>query len=947
MKHSNWCIGLNAYRNIRMIWVLLVLVLAFGCGGGGGGETDNYSASGMTMGEVEDMMRASDGVDTDSDFLPDNVELACGTDPESVDTDMDGIFDYEEIFGDGDFDDNSLVPDRDADDLIAALDNDDDGDGSHDGDKVDSDGDGIANYLEYFGYTYNWVMDEYSLWDGEDNGVLYFKSDPMQPSTDQDPYSDRMESSGVLMDVLVETPGDLPMVPAYPNIIVRMEGYDITLDSEITYSHGGSMSRETSWSREASVESAFEAGMSFEVGAEAKVGATEWLTLSTKVGMSFSATQTISTTRSFGESITRDENWERAISSNPATAARVKLKLKVYNVGTAAASNIMPTLTMKIGGMSVLTFMPNNPIGILEPGGVYPVNQGTYWVVDRTGDDTVIYLTMDELRALESGAPLSIEVTQMDGDVMLLNNEGQWANHGKWAEYMARCEAVCANIRLDIGDGNFIHQLVYADDSPFTPRVNLGDALRWIAYFEDREDGAVIQYPDQYGILQETSLADWNFIFDRQTLLENNLWPADSDPENPVSITDIVLNQDSNIIARAPREILEIMAPEIYYAYYDVADGLVHVRAGDYNGITGAYFIDVNGETHEMTEVLPNSGVFIFDAGSLEDGTYEPTYFEDGLLEETIRVINRDDDSVHRRLSASFVPTKPDSPIDIIGVSISEASNTVIATLSHDPYFPPSSMGLYVNGEKKDMIPHPMNWHPDYTNKWIYVYDALTYLPLEFIDAWITAEVSSVNCEIEFDPSEQTDYSSDCFATYQVEANDIVSGSCISGGFTLSGYWSNAVFSYIVRYNVVDFDVGPSSGVCSQPEVKIVQQDIFWKSHRYAANYDIALLPGISGGANGDLEARYGVYQITDRGYDEITAGNIESLATVTVDARFFNWSVPGIGSSESYPDSVWILKSNGGRYIKLKLNKAWGTGYAVHTKHHIDISYAVYDFNP
>lgn len=177
--------------------------------------------------------------------------------------------------------------------------------------------------------------------------------------------------------------------------------------------------------------------------------------------------------------------------------------------------------------------------------------------------------------------------------------------------------------------------------------------------------------------------------------------------------------------------------------------------------------------------------------------------------------------------------------------------------------------------------------------------------------------------------------------------DDIAVGSCISGGFTLNGCESNAVLSYIVRYNVVDFDVGPGTGGCYQPEVDVVQEDIFWSGHNYAAHYDLALLPGVGGALNGDLEARYGVCQITDRNYDEINAGNIRSLATVRADARFFRWTVPLAGSSESYPDSVWILESDEGRFIKLKLNKAWGAGYAVYTTHHIDISYAVYDFAP
>ena len=98
------------------------------------------------------------------------------------------------------------------------------------------------------------MSDTYALWNGEDMDQPYFKTDPLQPSTDQDPYGDDMEASGNLMDVLVRSPGNLPMVPAYPNIVVRLEGYEVTLNAEITHSEGGSLAEETNWSRQTTIE---------------------------------------------------------------------------------------------------------------------------------------------------------------------------------------------------------------------------------------------------------------------------------------------------------------------------------------------------------------------------------------------------------------------------------------------------------------------------------------------------------------------------------------------------------------------------------------------------------------------------------------------------------------------------------------------------------------------
>ncbi len=920
--------------------VLVLLVVAVGCGSNSG---DDPPRDGMTMGEVDALMRASNGVDTDGDYLPDDVELALGTDPYSPDSDMDGMFDYGEVFS-GDYSGpGDLVPDYDYDGVIAALDPDDDGDGLHDGDGVDSDGDGIANYLEYFGYTYNWFMDEYSLWTGADDDIYYFKTDPLQPSTDQDPYSDGMESSGALMDVLVEAPGDLPMIPAYPNIVVRLEGYDVTLNSEISYSHGGSMSEETSWSREASVETAFEAGVSFEVGAEAKVGVAEWLTLSAKAGGNFSTTMTSGSTVGFNESITQESNWNKAVSSNPSTAARVKLKLKVYNFGTAAASNIAPTLTMKIGGMSVFTFKAGNPIGILEPGGAYPSQNGTYWVVDKTDSGDDIYLTINELRALETGTPLKIEVTQVEGEVMMLGLDGQWSSAGQWAEYMARCEAVSANIKLDIGNGNFVHQLVYADDSPFSPTVTLGDALRWIAQYEERDGDGFITYRDRFGVYQETSLAGWNFIFDRETLERNNLLSG-GDSEEEFHIKDIVLNQDSEIIARAPRETLDLLGPDIYYAYYDAEQGLVNVRAGDYNGITDMFFVDVSGVEHAMTEVLANSGVFVFDVGQLDDGLYEPTYFNDGLLVEAVRAVNRDGQDATKRLSAAYQADKPDSPIDIVSVSIDEGKHTLTATLSTDPYFPPTSVTLYYQDKVQALEPHPMNWHPDYKNKWIYIYDS-NFVPTGFIDAWVIAEVADVDCDSEFNPTVEPDYSSDCLASYQVASTDIVLGTsaCVIGSLSLSGYTTNVGLYYNALYNVVDFDVGPSAGECSEPLVESHNEDIWFNIRQpYADHYDLALLT--MGQYSALLEDRFEAFEVIGIEYEAIIKSNIKSYATQAGEAQFHSWSY-FIGNYTFWPNTVWILKTSEGRYVKILLKKISGTGYIAHATNHVDMSYAVYDF--
>jgi len=606
-------------------------------------ESADYFEIPITLGILSDKIKASrGGMDSDLDGLPDSIEDFLGTDLYNRDSDGDGIHDYNEIFGFGYFDEYATIPDLNSDGTIAPNDAEEKDDDIHVWFTADNDGDGIPNYLEYYGYTYDWMTDTYALWDGITIYEPYFKTDPLQPSTDQDPYSDAMETSKTRMDVSVREPGNMPMVPAYPNIVVRLEGYEVTLNQNITYSEGMSLSEGTTWNRETSRTHSQTSEKSWETGIAAtiKFGISSlWdggsITTHFNYGGKESSTNTNSTTISHGGSIIEQSNWQKATSMNPTDAARIKLFLKVYNHGTSGASNIIPTLTLKIGGMNIATFEPgNSQVNILEPGGVYPEQQGTYWVVDTidTGASVVpISLTMDELRALECGAPVSIVMTQMLAEVMLMNQDGQWESSGDWSEYMQRCEAVCSNIFLDTGDGNFIHYLVYSDDSPTSPVVTLRDALIWIAGGGDDDATNVwIKYYDQFGMEKETSLVGWGFAFDTDTLLDNGFTlPEEGQPPLPpqpfFNMANLVLGPDTTIIGKASRETFDDTGPVAHYAYLDEKQDIVRVCASDYNGIASVEFKDKNGVLMSMSEIISNSGIYTLsiDADYESDGSEE------------------------------------------------------------------------------------------------------------------------------------------------------------------------------------------------------------------------------------------------------------------------------------------------------------------------------------
>ncbi len=653
--------------------LLVLLMAALGCSGGGSRSTPAASTSGaLTIAEVYEKTLASlkaGHVDTDGDTIPDDIETGLlHTDPTKVDTDGDGIPDNVEVFGNKAWKAEDPLEDKNRNGVIAALDQDDDGDGANDGDLVDSDGDGIPDYLEFYGYTYEALTGKPKLWDGVDHSVPYFKTDPNQRSTDQDPFDDSTEISGLNMDVSVKSPGGLPMVPALPEIVVRMDGYRVTTLDEITFTESKSVTKETTWECQTEARDSRTTEHGWEVGYEATAGYSfpGWeasVTFHANYSGSISNTHETSTSNSKGGSVANAEEWSKARTTKPSEAAAIKLFLKVYNTGTACASNVVPTMTLRIGGHNVATFQPGETqVNLLEPGATYPSTPGVYWVVDTNQNGGKITLTIDELRALESGAPVTLTLTQMSADVMRKDAAtGAYVSMGDWNEYAARCRAVCADLYFDTGDGNFTHSLVYAGNSPTSPRVTLGDAFLWaIGGFTTQ--GIGVNYRDLAGLSQQMDLANWTVCVDGGTYSANGLAKGAPLPAG-TNIFDLRLNPSSVIFARAPRvnpDPQYPLLPDIYYAFYDSSLGSVSGVVSDYNGVAKVEFIDGAGNARAMAQDLPGSDFYVYyplaDLASYPDG-----YRFTG--KEKIRVTNVKGMVAEQTLSGIYVvpvPTAPD-----------------------------------------------------------------------------------------------------------------------------------------------------------------------------------------------------------------------------------------------------------------------------------------------
>jgi len=588
--------------------LILACLLASGCG--------KWKAA-PTRGDVARAMAASAAApapsrDKDLDGLPDDVELqfaaTLGTDPERADSDGDGLNDAFEVFGSGWLYMASGgvagalevgAPAGRADDPARA----------HGADElVDTDGDGVPDVLEYAGYRYDWQAAGFVL------DAAGARTDPLQWSTDQDAYSDGMEVSGVNMDVAVKAPGNDPLVPAYPDIVVELVSYTVTANDTISEGTGGQIEKGQTWNREVRTEHATTKEMGYEVSAKLSLGGDGvGFELGGTFKQSWGSTDTQSVAASTGGSLSEQVNWNRVRTFNPVDAAHLELAVRVTNRGTAPASHVVPTLGVRIGGANVATFAPAGlEISTLPAGATYPSQAGAALVIDRDGSGNPISLTDTELRAVEAGAPITLVVTQKKADVMRFSSSGAWESVGDAGEYMARIAAVSADLLADVGplpggdQARLLHALVYAGGAPPRPQVTVRDAMaRAFGFAGTGATGYHVEYPEPDGRVTvvpfgaAASDGVWRWGIDTVTLEQARR-------AGPIATADamlgVPLRAGASVTLRAPRPARELL-PVIHLAYAVPTDQghEVVVCASDYDGIADVAFLDQAGGSHPLS----------------------------------------------------------------------------------------------------------------------------------------------------------------------------------------------------------------------------------------------------------------------------------------------------------------------------------------------------------
>ncbi|QIW22453.1 hypothetical protein [Bacillus thuringiensis] len=238
--------------------------------------------------------------------------------------------------------------------------------------------------------------------------------------TSGDPYDDARKASKLNLSH-IRPPFDHPSVAAYPIIKANVLEYTVTPIADITDSEGNSIS--SSFSESVTTSDSQTHGSNFEVTQE--IG---WSLL--KPDITTSITTGYSGSHTWGTEFTRETgggeefNWETAVTYNTSEAADLDFTVTFTNEGSLYAANIFPTFNIILGGKVIFTHSPTIPIAAIDQG-----DTSSIFNIDK------IRISLDDLKAIQLGAPVELEMTQVQADIREQNPDtGNWVTIGEWPD---------------------------------------------------------------------------------------------------------------------------------------------------------------------------------------------------------------------------------------------------------------------------------------------------------------------------------------------------------------------------------------------------------------------------------------------------------------------------------------------------------------------------------
>jgi|GEM_PF-1766521 len=398
---------------------------------------------------------------------------------------------------------------------------------------VDSDGDGVSDYNETNGFTWN--------------NVTYY-TDPLQKSTDFDPYGDYKEITTINMDPTVLSPGRHPLVPSYPDLKVDIGKIMVTTLTEIRSTE--TKENNTTWDINTLTEDVTKE--SWGNNAEAEVGWswTEGVYACVKAYAYHDYLHLLTTISTGTTSGWSKEAWSIATAVDTDKAAKLKFYLRIRNNGTDTAKNIKLKFNVKIGDNIITTITTEEVSNRIDPKTVFP--QDTFFVIDKDSFGKDITVTLDQLRSIELGVPITIKIIEIYAEVPWENEQ-----YKDWSDYKASIDKTSAKIVLDTGGGVEEYRIFSGIRYPATGspyyfmNVTLENATLYTLGGEQRGDGIYIG-----GVKVE----DWRFGFDNSTFSE----VLEHLNKTNGSLLSIPIRQGWTVVMKPP----DTMPPEIHWATY-------------------------------------------------------------------------------------------------------------------------------------------------------------------------------------------------------------------------------------------------------------------------------------------------------------------------------------------------------------------------------------------
>ncbi|WP_194145318.1 binary toxin-like calcium binding domain-containing protein, partial [Bacillus wiedmannii] len=498
--------------------------------------------------------------------------------------------------------------------------------------STDTDQDGISDSLETNGYIIQNGVPTAAPKDSSGNLLhpteTYF-SNPISASTSGDPYSDYMKTTGVGMDLTVPFPAvDMPFIAAVPAISVQLT--DVTVTPNGTLSDSKGTRESTAWKdiysyANAEAEALSVTGkFSFNFGVpdsssgpinndpqpivppspqpsqistspfprrrrcnsvghglespSAPTGILKPADLS--IGSTSTYTHTETVTQEASGVFTDEVN--SLVATNPSQAATLAVTLQIINRGNASMSSIKPTFNLKLANTAIATIQMGDELSgyILNPNHY----TGTSVTVSNDQNGNPIYLSIDQLKQLESGMPLTLETINVDGYIyQYINNT--WIEGARWAPYINQINATCAQV-LFLNPSREMQLYYVATNTPFyTPNTTLGEAIAMTVGLTVDDNGVSIGgYP--------MNRPGWQFLFSDQETL-NNL-------QSGATITDVILKAGQTYVVQMPSDQPQ---PEIIWSQFsdDYLFVKAGVAAGDFPVKTVTANVNIGGTQQDVT----------------------------------------------------------------------------------------------------------------------------------------------------------------------------------------------------------------------------------------------------------------------------------------------------------------------------------------------------------